>query len=247
MRKPTLIPWSPVAAEADVWELFHENAKLGRHDPHFAWADWRATGPAASEPRPFAQYRAVVLPPRSPLPGDGGDVSLHTGHLGALLAEAHEPLASPGGPPARPGPFHLFLHCIHLEGLDAGLYYYDPPSHLLRLLSPGGHSGAIAAAMPDGQAVRESEVVAFITAELEWLAFPDASRAYRSLLLEAGARAQALQMAAARLGLACVPVADYFDREIDAWLGLDGVSQSTLLLRAIGRPRGPDAKGNADE
>jgi nitroreductase len=53
-------------------------------------------------------------------------------------------------------------------------------------------------------------------------------------LLEAGHVAQNLNLVATALGLGCVNIGGYFDREIDEYLDLDGITHSTIYMLAIG-------------
>jgi len=72
-----------------------------------------------------------------------------------------------------------------------------------------------------------------VAAVPERLSAVHGDRGYRYLLMEAGAVVQNLTLITAALGLACVVTADYFDRQIDALLSLDGVTISTVCLAAV--------------
>ena len=64
--------------------------------------------------------------------------------------------------------------------------------------------------------------------------FKYGQRAYRFTLLEAGHVSQNLLLAATALSHAAVPLGGFYDRRLDAALGLDGVNQSTVYLVCIG-------------
>ena len=74
----------------------------------------------------------------------------------------------------------------------------------------------------------------FVTAEFARSTFKYGERGYRFVLLEAGHLAQNVNLAAAGLGLGCLDVGGYYDRQVDEWLGLDGVTHSTVYLLALG-------------
>ena len=74
----------------------------------------------------------------------------------------------------------------------------------------------------------------FIVAIFGRSTFKYNDRGYRFVLIEAGHVGQNLSLAAASLGLGCVNIGGYFDREIDNYLGLDGIEQSAVYLAAIG-------------
>ena len=65
--------------------------------------------------------------------------------------------------------------------------------------------------------------------------FKYGARAYRFVLLEAGHVAQNVLLAAAALGLAAVPLGGFYDREVDAVLGADGLYEASLYLIPVGR------------
>ena len=60
----------------------------------------------------------------------------------------------------------------------------------------------------------------------------------RFVLLEAGHVAQNINLVANALGLGAVNLGGYYDREIDDFLGLDGVTHSTIYMAAIGKKNG---------
>ena len=64
--------------------------------------------------------------------------------------------------------------------------------------------------------------------------FKYGARAYRFTLLEAGHVGQNLLLAATALGLASVPIGGFFDREVDAFLGVDGLHEASLYLFPLG-------------
>lgn len=247
------------AAGDCLWELFHENSKIGRYDNLPGRSSVRRVETDLAPPPAFRQYPMTPLPLVSALDWS----HLSTGLTGALPASfTSEQLSTVLGAtrgllaPAETSPgerlwprvegapvaFQLFVHCVHVEGLDAGLYYYDPGAHCLRLLRSGAHSRTIASSMSNEVAVTESEVFLFLAADFATADVPHGNRAYRLLLLDVGRLAQATHFAADRLNLDCVQVDYYFDREVDTWLGLDGVLQSTVLVLGVSRGA-PHKKG----
>jgi len=53
--------------------------------------------------------------------------------------------------------------------------------------------------------------------------------------LEAGYVAQNINLVSNALGLGCVNVGGYFDRQIDKLLGIDGITHSTIYMMGIGK------------
>ena len=74
----------------------------------------------------------------------------------------------------------------------------------------------------------------FMTAMFERTVFKYGDRGYRFTFLEAGHVAQNMSLVATALGLGCVNIGGFYDREIDEFLGIDGLTHSTLYMLAIG-------------
>jgi SagB-type dehydrogenase family enzyme len=77
-------------------------------------------------------------------------------------------------------------------------------------------------------------MIVFITAIFERSVFKYGNRGYRFVLLEAGHVAQNLNLATTALGLSCCNIGGFFDRDVDRFLGLDGIGHSTVYLVGIG-------------
>jgi SagB-type dehydrogenase family enzyme len=131
-------------------------------------------------------------------------------------------------------PLEIFFHSGCIDGSQPGFYHYNPIEHNLRLLRPGDDTHAIAQAMVQPEIGLGSSLIIFITAIFERSIFKYGDRGYRFILLEAGHVAQNLNLVANALGLGCVSIGGFFDRQIDELLGLDGVTHSTIYLVAVG-------------
>jgi SagB-type dehydrogenase family enzyme len=89
---------------------------------------------------------------------------------------------------------------------------------------------------------QNASLIVFITAVFERSVFKYGDRGYRFIFLEAGHVAQNINLVATALGLGSVNIGGFFDREIDEFLDLDGVTHSTIYMVAIGgttNQRGP--------
>ena len=128
---------------------------------------------------------------------------------------------------------HIAAHRV--GGLEPGLYRYAAPDRQLELLQPGALSEALVRACL-GQ--RKSGTAAAAVVAVGRLAEAEAgggARAYRDLLLDAGATAQRIYLAAEAAGLSARNLAAYYDDELDALLDLDGRTRSALHLTAVGK------------
>jgi SagB-type dehydrogenase family enzyme len=130
-------------------------------------------------------------------------------------------------------PLELYEIVFDVAGIDAGLYHYDPYRHrLARLAAP--ERTDLAAALSDPSAIEHAAVAVVLTAVFWRSRFKYGQRGYRFCLLEAGHVAQNLVLAAASLDLPALPLGGFYDRRLDALLGVDGVNESSLYVIAIG-------------
>lgn len=119
--------------------------------------------------------------------------------------------------------------------MRAGFYYYNPFNSELRLIKEGDARVAISEAMIQQDIPFKTSLIVFITAVFDRSVFKYGDRAYRFILLEAGHVVQNLNLVSEALGLGCLNVGGYFDREIDHILGIDGLTHSTIYMVAIGK------------
>lgn len=251
----------PSAPDDELWGLFHENSKVGRHDLGLPDAVVAARMRKLSESLAYEQYQAVPLPAdRTPVnaplgPVMRGRTSVHAfrpdpvtlAQLSSLLYHAcgvTRPATETGqvrswrAAPSPGGlyPLELYLHTTQVAGLRSGLYHYNPVRDELRHLREGDLAREIASCFVQGSIAYDAAMVVFLTAWFERVTFKYADRGYRFALLEAGHVAQNLNLAAGALGLGALNLGGYFDHELDDLLGLDGVTASTVYVLALGRP-----------
>lgn len=84
--------------------------------------------------------------------------------------------------------------------------------------------------------IEGAPLVIAIVAFFERVTAKYGDRGYRFALIEAGHVAQNVTLAATSLGLACLPIGGFFDREVDAILRVDGSTASCVYLLAVGEP-----------
>jgi SagB-type dehydrogenase family enzyme len=131
-------------------------------------------------------------------------------------------------------PLELFFHTASLKGHPSGIYHYNASEHCLRQLLEGDDTHRISLGMVQPELAQGASLIIFLTAIFERSTFKYGERGYRFILLEAGHVAQNLNLVANALGLGCVNIGGYFDREIDEYLDLDGITHSTIYMLAIG-------------
>ena len=135
-------------------------------------------------------------------------------------------------------PLELYVAALHVDGLEPGLYHFDPLRAGLETVRVGIDAPEVAALSTYPEIVSGCAALLLVAAVLGRSRFKYGLRAYRFALLEAGHVGQNVLLAATGLGLAAVPLGGYYDRRADEFLGLDGVNESTLYTVAVGCPRG---------
>jgi len=155
------------------------------------------------------------------------------GVTGAIEGTPQNLRTAPSGGALYP----LELYCVshRVEGLGLALHHYDPLRHGLefvrRLDAPAGDD-----LTPYGAALSASAAVIAMSAVFWRSRFKYGARAYRFTLIEAGHVAQNILLAGAALGLSALPVGGFYDRDVDAFLGVDGIYEASLYLVSLGYP-----------
>ncbi|WP_344144026.1 SagB/ThcOx family dehydrogenase, partial [Polymorphospora rubra] len=142
-----------------------------------------------------------------------------------------------------------------VDGIGPALYAYRPAGHALHRTAPAPTDGRLRriapqlalrprlAVSPDVGAEVAIDVDAvplwlFVTSDLGELRTRFGQRAYRYAAMEAGHLAQNLLLAATAMGLSSVPVAGFFDDDLNQLLLLDGVHATAFYALPLGHPLG---------
>lgn len=131
-------------------------------------------------------------------------------------------------------PLELYLAAHHVASIAPGLYHYAVEKHQLEQLAQGDHRIKVARAALDQEVAYDAHAVFIWTAIFERSTWKYKQRAYRYVYLDAGHSAQNLALAAVALGLGSCQIAAIYDDEANALLGVDGISESTLYMTAVG-------------
>ena len=249
----------------DPTETYHEAARLypGISDPYVRGASLLEHSPEAlaSVARSVKRHRQVprrALPPShlgpttlaealqrrrsqrtyAPVPLTVGELAsvLHAayGVNGGVAGTAQALRSTPSAGALYP--LELYAACGRVDGLERGLYHYDPLDHALEQLRPISFADELGPLTPYPELLAESAAVVVATAVFWRSRFKYGARAYRFALLEAGHLGQSLVLAAAALDLAVTPVGGFYDRLVDAFVDVDGIHESSLYLFPLGRP-----------
>jgi SagB-type dehydrogenase family enzyme len=260
-----VLHYSPASALAampnlEAWETYHENSKTGRYDAYPSSDMVLARMREMPESLSYDSFPVVALPTsRVPFV-----LSLEEAMLARATARRVEPcrlslehistlfglaygitrdLRDQGYPrtfrtvPSGGGlyPLEIYFHTSAIEGLDAGTYHFSPDGNVLHQIRRGDDTETVAKALVQENLATHTALQYFLTAVFERSHFKYGERSYRFILVEAGHVAQNINLVATACGLGCVNIGGFFDREVDSFLGLDGIAHSTIYMGAIGR------------
>jgi len=244
--------------DGNLWELFHENSKFTRES---SFPSNEAVLEAMREmdaSMPARAFGGIALPPpivlTTPLEqAIRGRVSARSMTAGpmtlaemATLLEAAYGVTRDNAGTEFPRPFRtipsagalypleIFFHATQVTGLPAGIYHYNPSQRTIHPTVPADRTAALRKCLVQPEVADQASLVVFVTALFERSAFKYGDRAYRFALLEAGHLAQNLLLAASALRIASLCLGGYYDHDLDALLGLNGVTHSTVYVIACG-------------
>ena len=257
-----------VGAKSEIWELFHENTKMGLfydlapremildHMDRFVEALDYSDRPEVKLPE---RIKELTLPlsraiqeRMSARDFSGGDMSFEDAaallHYGYGINRTTEQTGFPRGfrnCPSGGGlfPLEVYVYASQIEGLEQGTYHYSPVMSSLRRLNRESGAVEIRRILVQPE-LHQASMLIFITAQFERCLFKYQDRGYRFILLEAGHLAQNVNLVAAALDLGCVNVGGYFDRRADKFLDLDGLTHSTIYMIALGPRAGSETKAD---
>ncbi len=133
-------------------------------------------------------------------------------------------------------PLEIYPVLQRVEGIEDGIYHYDPFAHELEAVRAGNFHAQFAA-MTIGQGMlAAANAILFITATFERSMWKYGQRGYRYVWIEAGHLGQSLYLVSAALGLAPVALGGFYDAEADALLGVGG-GEKTIYAICIGQPQ----------
>lgn len=131
-------------------------------------------------------------------------------------------------------PIEIYVYSSKVRNLDPGLYHFNARTNDLALLSSSSKVvDHFSQAFPQKE-VASAPLLIFLTAFFERSTFKYGDRGYRFALLEAGHVAQNLNLIIHSLGLRNINVGGYLDAVVDEALGIDGVRHSTVYVAAVG-------------
>ena len=135
-------------------------------------------------------------------------------------------------------PVETYVVVHSVTDVPPAVYHYAVRSHELELLRGGDHRRQVARAALDQGIAYEANAVFVWTAVFERSKWKYEQRAYRYVYLDAGHIAQNIALSAVGVGLGSCQIAAFYDEEVNALLGLDGMAESAIYMTVVGRPVG---------
>jgi len=151
-----------------------------------------------------------------------------------LTTEHHQFRAAPSAGALYP----IETYCVinRVEGFIPGVYHYQVPYHNLVLIKEGDYGKELAQAALGQRMIDEAAFNLVWSAMIERSKWKYDQRAYRYIYLDAGHIAQNVALAAVTSGLGSCQIGAFFDGEVDRVIGVDGESEFSLYITAVGKP-----------
>ena len=133
-------------------------------------------------------------------------------------------------------PLEIYVVVSHLPGIDSGLYHFRVQDTSLEQIKAGQFGSELQKAALGQESVGNAPLALVVAARFARTTQKYADRGYRYVYVEVGCAAQNVYLQATSLGLGTVAVGAFEDAKVNELLGLDGQSESALLIMPIGYP-----------
>ena len=244
------------ADRRDPSACYHELSKLS--PSYYGWPVRVRREPSYYKRYPQAPRVRLPLPPRLSgvdlfeallLRESRREYSGEPLGLGELAAVLYYSVGVTGrkwwGGPRRPypsagalQPVEAYVIAGRVEGLESGVYHYNPGLHELELIARGDRRRDLYRASLEQDHVLSAPATIVLTAVYSRTAEKYDTRAYRYILLDTGFAGQNIYLTCEALGLATVAVGAFHDEEICSIIGIDCGWEYPLLLFPVGKRQG---------
>ena len=258
--KVGLYPRNALHGESALYEVFHENTKLGALTGRAvsAWAtaymrlradrtplqggkvyslmERRALAPVQAR----TELERTIEARRSTRSFSGASIDID--ELSRLLffsygrTDRHGPfraVASGGGL----YPLELYVAAFAVDGLEAGLYHYGVETNHLDVVKTGDCRDEFTALVHlAGIDLSTAAMGIVVTAAFRRSTIKYLDRGYRMVLMEAGEVVQNMGLVATSMELGLCLVGGFHDDRLSEFLEIDGVEEAPLLAAVVGRP-----------
>jgi SagB-type dehydrogenase family enzyme len=154
------------------------------------------------------------------------------------LAWSAQGVSSPRGYRTAPSagalyPLEVYIFAGRVEGLDAGVYKYDP-RHLLEKIVSGDHRADLARAALNQSFIAAAPVVFLFCAVFARITKTYGERGRRYVFMEVGHAAQNLCLQAVAQGMGTTVVGAFQDNRVETMLEL-APNESPIYIVAVGK------------
>lgn len=132
-------------------------------------------------------------------------------------------------------PVNLYVAAHRVEGLEPGLYYYDPKEHRLALLQSGDPATRIAQFSGSPHLYEPAACTLLLTVTFARTGFKYKERCYRYVNMDAGHVAANAAYVATAQGYGAPIIARFDDDAFNTYLEIGGHEEAGLALMPIGR------------
>ncbi len=162
------------------------------------------------------------------------DATISLENFGKILAWSFAPLIAGEGQ-TPPGSLLYWIVTLGVEGLEPGIWHYDPAAHAVAPCRLGHFREACKVVSIGQDLARDAAFLLFQTCELGKAVELMGERSYRPLCLDAGLVGERLNLAAQALGLGSSGIGGYFD-DLGNELLLRPLSEALLYATTVGVP-----------
>lgn len=132
-------------------------------------------------------------------------------------------------------PVEVYVAVNAVEGLEQGLYHWNPAGHCLEVLGRGNFRRKVVQCCIHQDWLDAASVVLVLTCDMSKVYWKYGRRGYRFVHVDLGIVGQTLHLVATALRLRSCMVAGYQDDMVADMLQIDGASEFVGLLLAVGR------------
>lgn len=131
-------------------------------------------------------------------------------------------------------PVEVYPLVLHVDGVERGLYHYDPLAHELERVRAGTGPEELWPILCQGLWGVRPALALFLTARLPRVQKKYGERGYRFALLECGHTAQSFNLIATAARLSVISLGGFVDDEMNRFLGIDGRDEVGLYAVLMG-------------
>jgi SagB-type dehydrogenase family enzyme len=130
----------------------------------------------------------------------------------------------------------LYLLVDRVEGVDPGVYYFQPMRRALQLVRSDRSLAEVARQTGYQERVSRAAVLVVYVGAFRRNQWKYHERGYRAVLLDCGHVGQSVVTAAGAVSLVAHPMIAFADDYFNELVGVDGVDDAVLYLTLLGRP-----------